>query len=219
MQSTEAIKVHIIHADPVVRAGLHALLLSRASHMPLQLQQPDSPAAGAVVLADHDSGIRLCRQAPAGVRVMIVAPSVKEWEVRTALEAGVLGYLPQSSVPEVLADAMLALSRGRRYLTGCVSRLLADSLSASGLTGRETAVLQLLGKGYCNKTIARELSISLATVKSHVTSVLIKLNATARTHAVVVASQRGLLRDDSGMPGAWPGLGQASSASMRAAAT
>lgn len=122
-----------------------------------------------------------------------MAQYVKEWEVRTALESGVLGYVSQSSVPEVLGEAMLALSKGRRYLTNCVSSITKDNTPGVGLTGRELEVLQLLGEGYCNKMIARELSIGVGTVKCHVRSVLTKLNARARTHAVVVANQRGLI--------------------------
>jgi DNA-binding CsgD family transcriptional regulator len=66
-------------------------------------------------------------------------------------------------------------------------------MSHNELTGREADVLQLLGKGYCNKLIARELDIGVGTVKSHLKRVMSKLNVTARTQAVVVATQRGLI--------------------------
>ena len=54
-------------------------------------------------------------------------------------------------------------------------------------------MLQLLGQGHCNKLIAREMGIGVGTVKSHLQAILNKLNATARTHAVVLATQRGLI--------------------------
>jgi DNA-binding NarL/FixJ family response regulator len=208
MQAGQPIKIQIMHADPVVRAGLHTILLSSAGDSNLVVEHSDFLVDGTIVLSDYDSGIAMSRCAPGGVRVLIVAQSVKEWEVRTALDSGVLGYVPQMRVPEVLAEAMTALSRGQRYLTGCVSSIVGNGLASAGLTGRESEVLQLLGKGYCNKLIARELEIGVGTVKCHVKKVLSKLNAKARTHAVVVASQRGLLRSGNSLHsdygGAWP---------------
>jgi DNA-binding NarL/FixJ family response regulator len=219
MQPDQPIKIQIMHADPVVRAGLRTILLSSAGHLNLALEQSDCPSEGTIVLTDYDTGIEMSRHTSDVVRVMIVAQSVKEWEVRTALESGVLGYVPQSCVPDVLAEAVIALSRGQRYLTDCVSSIVENGLGNAGLTGRESEVLQLLGKGYCNKMIARELRIGLGTVKCHVKSVLNKLNARARTHAVVVASQRGLIRSGNGINPGLSGLVQAISSSMRAAAT
>ena len=78
-------------------------------------------------------------------------------------------------------------------------------LGNTTLTGRETDVLQLLAQGCCNKSIARKLGIGVGTVKTHVKGVMSKLDATARTHAVVVATQRGLIRPGAG--GANPSAG------------
>ncbi|RZA34551.1 MAG: response regulator transcription factor [Lysobacteraceae bacterium] len=87
----------------------------------------------------------------------------------------------------------VALAR-QRYLSESMTRSVADSLTRESLTGRETDVLQLLAQGCCNKSIARKLGIGVGTVKTHVKGVMSKLDATARTHAVVVATQRGLIR-------------------------
>jgi two-component system NarL family response regulator len=72
---------------------------------------------------------------------------------------------------------------------------MADSFTRIGLTSRETDVLQLLAQGCCNKSIARELGIGVGTVKTHVKGLFDKLGATARTHAVVLATRRGLVGD------------------------
>ena len=61
------------------------------------------------------------------------------------------------------------------------------------LTPRETEILNYIAKGYLNKQIAAELDISEQTIKNHVTSILRKLNANARTEAVVVAIKQGLI--------------------------
>jgi DNA-binding NarL/FixJ family response regulator len=86
-----------------------------------------------------------------------------------------------------------ALSQGQRYLAHSVSRRIADSLTRERLTTRETQVLNLLTTGSCNKAIAKELGIAVGTVKVHVKGILEKLDATTRTHAVIVAAQRGLV--------------------------
>jgi DNA-binding NarL/FixJ family response regulator len=65
--------------------------------------------------------------------------------------------------------------------------------SLSPLTGRETQILNYIAQGYLNKQIATELGISEQTIKNHVTSILRKLNATARTEAVVLAIKQGLI--------------------------
>jgi DNA-binding NarL/FixJ family response regulator len=196
--------VHIMHADPVMTAGLHAILAERPElRVTTHLCQPEAQRVARVLVADYDSGIALARQpVPDAFRhpgVLIVTQLDKEWEVRIAMDAGVHGYVLQSCSPDELQKAVTALSQGQRYLSESVTRSVADSLSRETLTGRETDVLQLLAQGCCNKSIARKLGIGVGTVKTHVKGVMSKLDATARTHAVVVATQRGLIRPGSGV--------------------
>jgi DNA-binding NarL/FixJ family response regulator len=202
MQFNQKIRIHFMHADPVVSAGLRAIL-SSSSELNLSVHDSLAELQSAVIIADYHSGLHFYQHMPRashqdGFRVLIVTHYEKEGEVRHAVECGVHGYLLQSCVPEELANAVHMLSSGQRYLSDNLKRSIADSLGRTGLTGRESDVLQLLGKGYCNKLIARDLGIGLSTVKCHVKGVMAKLNATARTHAVVVATQRGLIRADAG---------------------
>ncbi len=191
--------VHIMHSDAVMAAGLHALLAERGEFtLTTQQRQPQGQALARVIVADYESGIALSRQMPQdrfghAPRVLIVTQLDKEWQVRTAMDSGVHGYLLQGCSAEELVRAVQQLCQGMRYLTESVTRCVADSLSRESLTGRETDVLQLLAKGCCNKSIARELGIGVGTVKTHVKGLMSKLEATARTHAVVVAAQRGLI--------------------------
>jgi DNA-binding NarL/FixJ family response regulator len=190
------VQVHIMHADPVLRAGIAAILAHRED---MRLSLPEAPSYSssgvAVIVTDHQGGIDLCRQRrhASSPRVLVLTQHDKEGAVRQALDAGVHGYLLQSCAPDELVKAVCALRDGQRYLSETVARCVADSVGRSELTVRETDVLKLLGKGYCNKTIARELGIAPGTVKTYVKGVLGKLNATARTHAVVLASERGLI--------------------------
>ena len=70
---------------------------------------------------------------------------------------------------------------------------MADHAGESGLTEREMEVLRLIAAGNANKEIAAQLSIAEETVKSHVTSILSKLGANDRTHAVTIALKRGII--------------------------
>lgn len=196
--------VHIIHTDPVMTAGLHAILADRAElRVSTHMSQPEARQVARVLVADYDTGLALARQPEhAGLRrpsVLIVTQLDKEWEVRLAMDAGVHGYVLQSCSQDELLKAVASLAQGQRYLSESVTRSVADSLSRENLTGRETDVLQLLAEGCCNKSIARKLGIGVGTVKTHVKGVMSKLDATARTHAVVVATQRGLIRPGSGI--------------------
>jgi two-component system NarL family response regulator len=191
------IRVLIAHADAIVSAGLRALLAPCAD---IELMPDGAPHPGMtanIVITDHRGGIahmRSCAdQHQAHAHALIVTQLDREWEVRTAMTAGVQGYLLQSCAPDQLLTAVRTLGRGLRYLSPELSRCVADSFTRAGLTGRETDVLQLLAQGQCNKTIARELGIGVGTVKTHVKGLFDKLGATARTHAVVLATRRGLI--------------------------
>jgi DNA-binding NarL/FixJ family response regulator len=196
---TKQIKVHVMHADPVMSAGLMAILsASNDFILSSHSQHPQSQSQAELIITDYHGGLTSCRGMVADrygkpARILIVTQFDKEWEVRTAMDSGAHGYLLQGCAPEELFKAVRLLSEGLRYLSESVTRCVADSLSRESLTGRETDVLQLLAKGCCNKSIARELGIGVGTVKTHVKGLMSKLDATARTHAVVVATQRGLI--------------------------
>jgi DNA-binding NarL/FixJ family response regulator len=204
----DKIKVLIAHADAIVNAGLAALLGAGADLRVAQAGGDPADEAGAdVIIVDHKGGLDYMRRcanahhnaAETPARVLIVTQLDREWEVRTAMMAGVHGYLLQNAAPDQLLTAVRSLGRGTRYLSPELSRCVADSFTRIGLTSRETDVLQLLAQGQCNKSIARELGIGVGTVKTHVKGLFDKLGATARTHAVVLATRRGLVGGDSGV--------------------
>lgn len=201
MPTESATRVRIIHADAIISAGLCAVL-SGPGEFDVSAHAADDDAAltADILITDYHNGVdfsrRLVRAHAHGPRVLIVTQYGKEWEVLNAMEYGVHGYLLQCCQPEELIRAVRSLQHGVRYIGDTVARRVADCLQRISLTGRETDVLQLLAKGLCNKLIARELDIGVATVKAHVKNVVTKLDATARTHAVVVATQRGLINSE-----------------------
>lgn len=207
VQQGDKVHVLIAHADPIVNAGL-AALLGANSDMQITVASSEAASLGGadVIVLDHRNGLEHMRRAAnahhgdSQPRVLIVTQLEREWEVRTAMMAGVHGYLLQNSDAEQLLTAVRTLSRGMRYLSADLSRCVADSFTRIGLTSRETDVLQLLAQGQCNKSIARELGIGVGTVKTQVKGLFDKLGATARTHAVVLATRRGLVGDSAATP-------------------
>lgn len=179
------ISFHILHSEPVLAAGLHALLDGQSGLRPAPLAEAD------VLLTDYDHALRQAGRVAA--RILLLTRRDSACELRRALDGGVHGYLPQSCSAEELRLAVRRLGQGQPYLNPAPRPSLAGNARHAHLTGRETDVLRLLAQGHCDKAIARELGIGLGTVKSHVKGVLSKLDATARTHAVVVAAQRGLI--------------------------
>lgn len=197
MNDGDMIYVSMAHRDAIVRAGLATLLRAYPGITVLETETTaPTPGGVQVVVTDHDDGIARARARagrPGAAPILVVTQREREWDVRSALGAGVQGYLLQHCGPAQLRTAVEMLACGQRYVTMELSRYCADHPIRNSLTGRETDVLRLLAQGYCNKTIARELGIGIGTVKTHVKGVFDKLGATARTHAVALATQRGLV--------------------------
>lgn len=208
MNGSNRISVLVVHEDPVMAAGLGTLLREavdldvsvRAAGAPAQ-DSDDTPAHADVVVADYRSGVALMERATVatpgqGIRlpkVMILSAMDREADVRSAMRAGVRGYVVQGAPIEELINGVRLLARGSRYLCDTVAERIADSLTREDLTSRETEVLHLLTRGMANKVIARQLGIAVGTVKTHVKGILEKLDARTRTHAVAIATERGLV--------------------------
>jgi len=110
-----------------------------------------------------------------------------------ALKAGAQGYMLKSAVRKELVDTIRSLYAGKRCIPPDIANEIASHAIDDSLTQRETTVLRCVAAGQSNKVIARELSISEDTVKVHMKSILSKLGATARTHAVAIALRRGII--------------------------
>ncbi|MET0230265.1 MAG: response regulator transcription factor [Rhodanobacteraceae bacterium] len=117
--------------------------------------------------------------------------------IMRALMLGATSYLLKSSTIEEIVRAIRASVAGRRVIAPELAQDLASHIGDETLTSREVSVLQLVADGQSNKAIARTLSISEETVKSRMRSILSKLAARDRTHAVTIATQRGFLSPSS----------------------
>jgi DNA-binding NarL/FixJ family response regulator len=114
-------------------------------------------------------------------------------QVFRALKAGATCYLLKSTLREKLADAIRIVHAGRRWVPSEIASEITDHVAEDALSGREIEVLRHIARGTSNKIIAERLAISEATVKSHVKSILAKLQANDRTHAVTIALKRGFI--------------------------
>ncbi|NSC20180.1 response regulator transcription factor [Streptomyces albus subsp. chlorinus] len=133
---------------------------------------------------------------PAPARVLILTTYDTDAEIERAVEAGAVGYLLKDATREQLADAVHAASRGETVLAPRVAERLVARLRrppAAALTPRELDVLNGAADGLSNAAIGERLHIAEATVKTHLLRVFAKLDVSDRTHAVVVALDRGLL--------------------------
>jgi DNA-binding NarL/FixJ family response regulator len=117
--------------------------------------------------------------------------------VTGAIRAGAIGYLLKNTEAEELHRAIKSASEGKVHLSPEAAARLVREVQIPGspeaLTERETAVLRLVARGQANKQIARELQIGEQTVKTHVSSILSKLQLRSRTQAALFAAERGLV--------------------------
>jgi DNA-binding NarL/FixJ family response regulator len=109
-----------------------------------------------------------------------------------ALKAGARAYLLKSLVRKDLLNTVREVNAGHKHIQSEVAARLADHAADDRLTEREVQVLILMGDGNSNKLIADKLSIAEHTVKGHVKSILSKLGASDRTHAVKLGLKRGI---------------------------
>jgi DNA-binding NarL/FixJ family response regulator len=114
-------------------------------------------------------------------------------DIYRALEAGARGYIIKGMPYQTLIDALLRVHTGGRFLPAPVTKALQSRTPDSELSSREREVLRHLVEGFSNKEIANQLGITEATVKCHVSTILMRLNVSDRTQAVVTALQRGLV--------------------------
>lgn len=192
------VSVHI--AEPLLQAGARAAL-AQESGISVVENAPGAIAHGAHVLVVDDarafalaggSGVAEYGPGLAGARVLAVARAVPRGAVRCALRQGVHGFVLSTSPLHELASGVRTLARGHNFLCQALTWQMAIDPAGESMTKRESEVLQLLSQGACNKVIARRLDIAVGTVKWHVRSIMMKLNATTRTQAASIALTRGM---------------------------
>jgi DNA-binding NarL/FixJ family response regulator len=152
----------------------------------------------------------------AGVRVLILTTFDLDEYVYAALRAGASGFLLKDTPPAELLGAIRVVAAGDALLAPSVTRRLIASFARRGevpppnadldaLTAREREVLTLIARGLSNGEITERLSVSVATVKTHVGHLLAKLGARDRAQLVIAAYETGLVTAANPTPDATPG--------------
>jgi DNA-binding NarL/FixJ family response regulator len=201
----------IVIADdhPLFRAALRQILAGGNPAARVE-EVGDLAALGASLEADRDcdlvlldlnmpgahgfSGLLLLRAQYPELPVMIVSAVEDANVIRRSLELGAAGYLGKSAGPADIRRAIETVLDGGVAVPEGIDLKAADAQSAflrrlASLTPQQIRVLMMLSDGLMNKQIAYELSISEATVKAHVSSILQKLDVDSRTQAVIAASR------------------------------
>jgi DNA-binding NarL/FixJ family response regulator len=201
------IRILVVDDHDVVRRGLAAILSieedfemvaeAKTAGEAIRLYREHQPD---IVLMDlrlpDNSGIdaaRAIRSEFEGARVIALTSYDGDQDIYRALEAGVRGYLLKDSVHTEVPRAIRTVHAGKRYIPGDVTDHLNEFFPEVALTPREVQVLSLVARGFGNKEVADVLGTASGTVKMQIQSILGKLGAKDRTHAVTIALRRGIL--------------------------
>ena len=133
-------------------------------------------------------------------RVVVISATEDSDSVRAALDAGAVGYLPKTSPPRTIAEALQAVLEGGTYAPpqalGAVPHIRTPrTLADLGITERQADVLRLVTRGLSNSEIARQLNIAENTVKQHAHAAYRALGVSSRTEAMVSLARMGIKND------------------------
>jgi DNA-binding NarL/FixJ family response regulator len=217
------IKVIIADQQPMFRKGLEYFLsqaqdiviTAEASTEGELVNQviteiPDVVLLDISLASDGMDLARVVKQHVPSVAVIVISPSPNDEGLFNAIKARAAGYVSRNIASEELVNIIRRAAKGEYPLNDnflSQPKVAAQVLEqfqdfswgkgvesfVSPLTPRETEILNYMAKGYLNKQIANMLDISEQTIKNHVTSILRKLDANARTQAVITAVRRGII--------------------------
>ena len=204
-RSSEKISVMIVDDHPLMRSGIAAVLAAdprisvvaeagdgddaieqykrfRPDITLMDLQMPRRDGIEATVAI---------RSLDPRARIVVLSTYAGDVQVARALKAGACGYLLKNLARNELANYIAAMHAGQRQLPQLVASSLASGFQLDTLSKRELEVLRHVADGNSNQRVGERLGLREDTIKAHMKTILQKLNARDRTHAVTIALRRG----------------------------
>ncbi|OWQ44574.1 DNA-binding response regulator [Roseateles noduli] len=204
------IRLLVVDDHPMVRTGIGAVVSGQAD-MTLVGEAEDGLEA-VTMFERHRPDITLMDlQMPRMNGMVAMGEILKRWpaarivvlttyrgdvQALRALKIGAWGYLLKNTLRKELVSAVRDVHAGKRYVAAEVALELSRRVADEALSAREVEVLGEVAAGGANKQVADRLGVSEETVKSHMKNILVKLGASDRLQAVVIAMRRGILNED-----------------------
>ena len=167
--------------------GREAIEQFRAHQPDIVLMDLQMPVMGGI------EAITAIRGEFPSARIVVLTTYRGDTQALRAFKAGASGYLLKSMLRKELLDTIRSVHAGHRRIPPEIASEIAEHHTDDALSQREIEVLQRVAAGGANKIVAGELNISEETVKAHMRSILAKLSANDRTHAVMIALKRGII--------------------------
>ena len=182
-----------INAQPDMRVvaeatdGDEALILFRKHRPDITLMDIRMPRVNGI------AAIAAIRAEFSQARIIVLTTAEGDVQAIRSFKAGAAGYLLKNLLRTELVETIRVVHNGHKRIPREIAELIAEHAADDFVTSRELEVLRGVANGSSNKIIASSLNITEHTVKNHLKSILSKLNASDRTHAVTIAMKRGFL--------------------------
>lgn len=207
MSAAGTIRILTVDDHPMLREGIAAVLASeqdmilvaeasngreaveqfRTHHPDVTLMDVQMPEVNGI-----DAIVKIREEFP-DARIIVLTTYTGDAQAARAFKAGAFGYLLKSMVRKELIDTIRTVHGGKKRIPSEIAIEMAQHHTDDALTLREIEVLREVAAGNANKMVAQLLNISEETVKAHMRSILSKLGANDRTHAVTIAVKRGII--------------------------
>ena len=207
MDAGSPIRILTVDDHPLLREGIAAVLANEPdmvvvaeagngreaveqfrAHRPdvtlMDLQMPDMNGTDAIIAIRKDYP---------EARIIVLTTYSGDAQAVRALKAGAFGYLLKNMVRKELVETIRSVHDGKKRVPPEIAVEMAEHHTDDALTEREIEVLREVAAGNANKVVALHLAVSEATIKTHMKSILSKLGANDRTHAVTIALKRGII--------------------------